>query len=178
MNILAQLFGLCALILMFYSYQKDNKKGFLLIQIFANLFYGIQYFLLNAISAMASNIISIIRCTVFYKYENKERKITVYVLLLFEIAIVILGIFTFENIYSVIPVFIACVYTYGSWQKKLKITYSIGVTVAILWIIFNFVVGAYVAIIGSVIELIGSIIGLMKIRNKNLRSDFRESVSK
>ena len=98
--------------------------------------------------------------------------------MLFEIAIVILGIFTFENIYSVIPVFIACVYTYGSWQKKLKITYSIGVTVAILWIIFNFVVGAYVAIIGSVIELIGSIIGLMKIRNKNLRSDFRESVSK
>jgi len=165
MNILAQVFGLCALILMFYSYQKNNKKGFLLVQTFANLFYGIQYFLLNAFSAMVSNIISIIRCIVFYKYENKNKKIPIYILLIFEISIIILGIFTFENIYSIIPVFIACVYTYGTWQKNLKVTYFIGVIVAALWIIYNFVVGAYVAIIGSVIEFIGSVIGLSKLKN-------------
>ena len=33
---------------------------------------------------------------------------------------------------------------------------------AMLWIIYNFIVGAYVSVIGSVIELIASLLGLIK----------------
>jgi len=163
MNITAQLIGFFALFFMCLSYQKNNKKDFLFIQILANVFYGIQYFLLNAIPALASNIISILRTAIFYKYEKVNKKITFPLLLTFEIIIAVLGIITFENYYSIIPIFIVCIYTYGMWQKNLKLTYFIGSIASILWIYYNFIVGAYVSIIGSFFELFSSVIGLIKL---------------
>lgn len=163
MNILAQIFGLLAISTMFYSYMKSNKKDFLLVQTFTALFYGLQYLILNAFSAVMSEIISLIRCIIFLNFEERNKRVPVYVLAILMILLIILGIYTFENVYSIIPIFIACLYTYGAWQKNLKITYTIGVVAAILWIIYNFIVGAYVSIIGCVIELIGGIIGLIRI---------------
>ena len=133
------------------------------IQILANIFYGIQYLLLNAYSALASNIVSIVKTGVFYKYEKNNKEISLYTLLIFEIMIIVLGIITFKNIYSIIPIFIASIYTYGTWQKNLKITYSIGIIASILWVFYNFIVGAYVAIIGSFFELFSSIIGIIRL---------------
>ena len=168
MNIYAQVIGFIALSFMCLSYQKNNKKDFLFIQILANIFYGLQYFLLNAISALASNIVSIIKTIVFFKFEKNNKTIPVTVLLIFEILILISGIVTYKDIFSIIPIFIACIYTYGTWQKNLKLTYSIGIISAILWIFYNFIVGAYVALIGSFIELFSSIIGIIKLFKTNL----------
>ena len=167
MNITAQIVGFIALSFMCLSYQKNNKKDFLFIQIIANIFYGLQYFLLNAFSALASNIVSILKTGIFYKYEKNNKKISITFLLIFEILFIIFGFLTYNNLYSIIPIFVACIYTYGTWQKNLKIIYSIGILVALLWILYNYIVGAYVAIIGSFIELFSSIIGLTKIvKNK------------
>ena len=165
MNIFAQIFGILALIIMFLGYQKKSKKEFLSMQIFMNICFGFQYFLLNAFSALASNIISIIKSTIFYKYEKEEKNIPLLFLIIFEIIIIISGIFTYNGFYSIIPLFIAILYTYGTWQKELQNTYKIGVFVSILWIYYNFIVGAYVAVIGSIIELIASISGVIKIKN-------------
>lgn len=78
MNIIAQLFGTIAVILMFLSYQRKTKKEFLNIQIFANIFYGLQYFVLNAISALVSNIISIIRTIIYIWYLATKNKNNLY----------------------------------------------------------------------------------------------------
>ena len=163
MNISAQIIGFIALTFMCLSYQKNNKKDFLFIQILANIFYGIQYFLLKAFSALVSSIVSILKTYVFYKYEKDTKKISLFMLLLFEILIIFLGIIAYQSFYSIIPIFIACIYTYGTWQKNLKITYSIGIIASILWIFYNFIVGAYVAIFGSFIELSSSIIGIIRL---------------
>lgn len=172
MKIIAQFFGLLALLLMFMSYQKNKKKEFLHLQVFANIFFGIQYLLLNAISACFSSFISTIKTVVFYKYEKEDKKISVLTLLIFEIIYIVFGIFTYNGLASIIPIFIACIYTYGTWQKNLKLTYSIGVFVAILWIYYNYIVGAYVAIIGSIFEFIASATGLIKLlKDKNNKQE-------
>ena len=167
MNIYAQVIGFIALFFMCLSYQKNKKKDFLFIQVLANFFYGLQYFLLNAISALVSNIISTIKTLVFFKFEKNNKKISLPILLIFEILIIILGIITFKDIFSIIPIFIACIYTYGTWQKNLKLTYSIGIIAATLWIFYNFIVGAYVSVVGSFIELFSSIIGAIKLFKTN-----------
>ena len=169
MNIMAQIFAIIALIIMFFSYQKKSKKDFLFLQIFMNLFFGLQYFLLNAFSALASNIVSIIKSVIFYKYEKENRKIPTGLLILFVIIIITLGIFTYNGLSSIIPIIIAILYTYGTWQNKLINTYKIGVLAAILWIYYNFVVGAYASVIGSVIELIASITGLIRLKNNTTK---------
>ena len=107
---------------------------------------------------------SIIRTLIFYKYEKNDKKIPVIYLIILELIILLFGIYTYNGLYSIIPIVIAGLYTYGTWQEKINRTYIIGTIVAILWIYYNFIVGAYVAIIGSVIELIGSILGFIKLK--------------
>ena len=43
MIIVAQIFGLVAFLFIILSYQAKNKTRFLLSQIFANIFFGLQY---------------------------------------------------------------------------------------------------------------------------------------
>lgn len=167
MNYLAQLFGLASLALICISYQQKKKENILFVQIFANLFYFIQYILLAAFSAASANIISIVRTILFYNYERKDRDIPLYYLIIFELIIVIVGIFTYTNIYSIIPITIALTYAYGTWQKNSRVMYSIFLLAGFFWILYNFIVGAYISIIGSVIEISASAIGFIKMKKNS-----------
>ena len=160
---IAQFFGILALIALFMSYQNKEKKKFLIVQIFANIFYALQYIFLKAYSGFGSSAISTVKTIAFYNYEKKESKIPLIVLISFEIAFVIAGIITFEGLYSLIPIVIHCVYTLGTWFKDLKVTYSIAICTSILWVIYSLIVGAHVSIISNVIELFGGIFGLKRI---------------
>lgn len=166
MNYLAQLFGLISLILLSISYQQTKKKDFLCVQIFANIFYFVQYILLSAFSAAGSSIISIFRTVIFYNYEKNNKKIPFLAIVLFEIIILIVGILTYSGICSIIPIFIAMLYAYATYQNDLKTTYSIGIFASLLWIVYNFSVGAYVAIVGSLIEFCASHLGLARLKKK------------
>lgn len=163
MIILAQILGIIAITLMFLSYQKKSKKDFLFLQIFMNVFFAFQYTILNAFSAVAQNIISIAKSSIFYNYEKENKKIPIIYLIIFEVIIIISLVLTYNGLYSIIPAAIAIVYTYGTWQKKLKTTYKIGIIASILWIYYNLKVGAYVSIISSLVEFIASVSGLIKI---------------
>ena len=160
---IAQIFGAIALITVFISYQKSKKKDFLIIQILANFLYAMQYILLKAYSGCSSSCISMIKTLTFYNYEKNSKNIPIIVLSIFEIAFIVGGILTFEGLYSLIPVFIHCVYTLGTWFKDLKITYSIAIFTAILWIVYCLIVGAHVAILANLVELIAAISGLRRI---------------
>ena len=170
MNYLAQILGFIALIFIVFSYQNTEKKKFLLIQIFANIFFGLQYLTLKAFSAFSSSVISLIRTLVFFKYEKENKKTPVIILIIILIIISIFGVLTYDGIYSLIPIIIALAYSYGTWHNNLKLTYLIGIIASLLWIYYNFLVGAYVSIIGSVFELSASTVGfirLFKTKNKN-----------
>lgn len=160
---IAQIFGGLALITCFLSYQKTKRKDFLVVQLITNIFYGIQYLILKAYSGCISSIISLTKNILFYNLEKKDKKISVYTLIVFEIAFIIGGIFTYNGLYSLIPVFIHCVYTFGTWFKDLRITYLVAIGASILWIIYSLIVRAHISIIASVIELVASILGLKKI---------------
>lgn len=167
MNIIAQILGFFALIFSVMSYQKTNKKGFLIVQVIANLFYISQYACLNAYSALIVVIISTIRALIFFMYEKKNKKIPLALLIIFIIITIIAGVFTYETYWSILPIIIVCLFAYGTWQKNLKVTYTIGIMISILWIIYNSVVGAYVSAISAIFEGISSTIGLIRLIKKS-----------
>ena len=162
MYYIAQIFGALALLLIFISYQKKKKKEFLFIQIFSNIFYALQYLCLNAKSALFMCIVALIRTIVFYRYK----KIPIHLLVLFEFTVIIFGYLSYTSPISLIPILIAFMYTYATWQKNLKFTYFIGIVVSILWIFYNYSVNAHIAIISSIIEFIASTMGLYKLSKK------------
>lgn len=163
---IAQFFGILALISCFMSYQKTKKQDFLIIQFITNAFYIMQYLILKAYSGCYASSISFIKNVLFYNLEKREKKISLGILIIFEIAFIVGGILTYNGIYSLIPIFIHCVYTIGTWMKDLKITYITGSVTAILWIIYNLIVEAHVSIIASAVELVASILGLKRIASE------------
>lgn len=166
MNIPAQVIGVIALIAAFISFQQTKRKKFLFFQIIASLSYALHYLLLNALSGVATGLISISKNLIFYKYEKQNKKINVFIFITLQILVIICGIITYNGLISLLPILTTLISTYGSWQKDLKKTYTFVMFNSILWVIYNFFVGGYVLIINSVIELIGGIIGFVKVSNK------------
>lgn len=169
LNIVANIIGVIALVLTLLSYQNNNKRKFLLWQILANLTLAIQYLLLNAISAVVAILIALVRNFVFFKFESKNKEIPLYILILFQFTVLIFGIFTFDGVLSIFPVIITMLFSYAAWQKKITDTYMLCVLVMVLYIVYNFYVGAYVSIVSNVLELCSAIIG--KVRLNKLKTD-------
>lgn len=161
-EILAQIIAIVALFFLLSSYQVDNKKKFLFRGLVSDILYGLGYLLLGAKTAIATSLIAVVKQYIFFNGERKNKKVSVITLLLIEMVILIAGLFTFENVYSILPIIVCMTYTYGQWQSNLLTSYSMGLLSGSLMAIYNFEVGAYVAIISSILEFISSVIGIVK----------------
>lgn len=170
-NIIAQLFGLGAFINLILSYQRSSKKKLLLSQVFSAVFYAIQYLLLKAYTACAQSILSCLRTLTFYKYVKNNKKIPIYYLIIFETLIIMFGIYTYESYLSIIPTFISMMYAYMTYKGNLKQICYAGAFTAVLWIYYNFMVGAYVSSIASVVEFISSISRGIRLSNNKGKTE-------
>lgn len=163
MNILAQVFGIIGLIFLIVSVQNNNKVLILIFQIFANIFYGLQYLTLGLFSAGLMSCVSLIRCLIFFYFEKKRGIITpIYWLIILTIVPIIISCFTFTGWISLIPIIATILYTYAIWQKNLTRFRVIVSSSSIGWIFYNFVGGAYVSLIGGIFEFISGIIAIIR----------------
>lgn len=166
---IAQILGLIALILLVVSYVQKEKTKFLFVQLFSNTCYAVQYLLLNATSALVTNLVNIIKTSIFYKNSKNNRKTSLITLIIIELVILSLGIITYESPISLIPIIMAMLFTYGNYQDNMKVLYTIAMISSISWILYNYIVGAYVSIIACVIEFIASIIGYVRVNQNKVK---------
>ena len=159
---LEQLMGTIALSCWAASIQSKEKKSIMKLQVAANLFYAIQYYMLGAYSAASMNVVSTIRSIMFARNEINKKNNTKLSLFMFVIAIVILGILTCNKIISIIPIIIALAYTYATWQKNTKVLRITFLVAAIVWFFYNSIVGAYAPLVGNVIEIISGIVAISR----------------
>lgn len=172
-NIIAQVIAAMAIIFMVASYFSMTKKQYLLLHIFCEACYGLQFYLIGGLSAASTGLVNVFKIILFYFYTKRFGKIPLWLLLIFEAITIAFGFFTVRDFLSAMPIIIACIHTYGTWQKNLKITYLLGSFVGISWLIYSGCTGAYVAMIGSGLEVIASLVGqyrLGKIKSSNKAS--------
>lgn len=166
MYILSQLFGVLGITTLFLSVQYNNKKQILGFQILANLFYAIQYLFLNAIPAALMSFVSLLRCIVFFTFERKNKKVPIYVLVIFILLIIVFAIFLNYGIIGFFPVVCTLLYTIGIWQKNLNFFRIITLITACFWIGYNLFVSAYSSLIGNVFEVLTSLIAIYRFNLK------------
>lgn len=164
MVILAQVLALFAILFWVISILLKNKKNILLMQVIANGIYGIEYLLLGAFSAASMNFLSFLRLLVYYFYALLNIKMPKWILFVFITLVLLLGIITYDGLISLLPIIITVLYTYAFWQNNLNVARIIYIVAAIIWIYYNYEVGAYVGIIGNILEIITGLISLIKYR--------------
>lgn len=164
MVILAQVLASLAILFWVISILLKNKKNILLMQVIANGIYGIEYLLLGAFSAASMNFLSFLRLLVYYFYALLNIKMPKWILFVFITLVLLFGIITYDGLISLLPIIITVLYTYAFWQNNLNVARIIYIVAAIIWIYYNYEVGAYVGIIGNVLEIITGLISLIKYR--------------
>ena len=90
------------------SYQQKKRIRFLDLQLIANMFYSLQYLVLDAYSGMVSFLISTIKMAIFRGDEKKGKSTNFFVFIALELSFVVFGIFTYQGLYSLIPILGAC----------------------------------------------------------------------
>ena len=164
MVVLAQVLALFAILFWVISILLKNKKNILLMQVIANGIYGIEYLLLGAFSAASMNFLSFLRLLVYYFYTSLNIKMPKWILFVFIALVLLFGIITYDGLISLLPIIITVLYTYAFWQNNLNVARIIYIVAAIIWIYYNYEVGAYVGIIGNILEIITGLISLIKYR--------------
>ena len=162
-TILAQIWGFCGIISIIISYNMHTKEKVLIWQFIANLMHGIQYIMLNALSAGFLSFLAIYRCYVYYEYHKHKEKIPFFICALFFSMALLIGIVSFKDIYSFLPIITTLLNTYGAWHKNLRVFRIFAVIISICWIIYNIHVLAYIGIGAAIIELISAIIAIIRL---------------
>lgn len=171
MNLLAQVIGIAAILFFALSPQQKTKGRVLIFQSISSILYALQYVLLGAFSAVATNLIGLAKNLVFYRYAKENKDIPVIALGIYSGFIIVFGFLTYTNPISVIPVVLSLVYAYGIWQMNLKIYRGIAVVGAIVWIIYNLMVGAYVSVLGNAFQFASAVIAVWRLDIKKEKSE-------
>ena len=146
-NLFNQFFGLIATILSIISLLYTKKKKVMKLQMISNIMFTLQYVVLKAKSAAFVGAIAVLRGSFFSNNRYRRSKVAFLVSLALFAAI-----FSYNSILCILGASMKNVRNY-------KIVYGV---CSVIWIYYNYTVGAYVVIISNIFEIISAIIGYIR----------------
>lgn len=168
MKILAQVFGIGAMLLLFLIYQQKSRKKIVIAKLFADLFWVAHYLCLGGIAGMIPNAVGILRELVFVNRKEQKWANNFFWPVLFILINFGLGITTFHSFYNILPITASAFVTVSLWIDNPKLTKIITVPVCIAFMIYDFYVKSYIGIINESISILSIIIFFVKERkNEN-----------
>ena len=173
--IMSQIIGGIGVLFLVYSLQKNNRKKLLKYQVLTSFSFALQYFLLGAFTGAFTFIVNNLRSSTFYYYSKARKKPNVLLLFLFSGLAITMGLTTYKNIFSIIPVISSVITTYGAWQKKAKIFRIAIMTSSFILIFHDLYFGAYAGMLSYAITFTSTLIGFIKYqmpkKNKELKAE-------
>ncbi len=157
MKIIAQIFGIGAMVSLFLIYQQKDRKKLITAKLFADLFWVAHYFCLGGTAGMIPNFIGIFRELIFIKRKTKKWANSFLWPLLFIVINFVLGLSTFHSLFNLLPITASAFVTLSLWIDNPKLTKIISLPVSLAFMLYDFYIGSYIGIINESIA-IGSII--------------------
>lgn len=162
MNLLANFFGALALLSNIFGIQSKKKKYIMISFILANLFLVINFILLKAYSGAIICFISVIETSINYIYDKNKRKYPVALICIYIIISLICGLFAFKNVIDILPVLSSIIFAFTIIQKKERNIRILTLSFISLFVAYDFIVGAYAALLSAVIYCISIAIAIIR----------------
>jgi hypothetical protein len=158
---LPQAIGFVGLLFAIISFQKNDNKGILFFQLLAALTFSLHFALLGAFTGATMNLLGAARNIVFFNREKNwaNKKIWLYLFIMFYI---IIGLQTWKNTYSVLPIIAMILSTIGLWIKNAKFTRMIILPSSPCWLIYNFVNSSIAGVFTEVFVLSSLVIAVIR----------------
>lgn len=164
--VFAQICDVVVIILAVLGARSQKKTTTLFYGIIGNLILTLEYTLLGALTGTAIVFLNGTRCFVFFMFAKYNKKPSIFVLLIFEVLNVVLGIIAWQSLWSLLVIVGTVLYTYGLWQNNIVVLKVLTAINTGLWAIYNFVVLAYVGVVRSVAECISAVSAVISIKKR------------
>ena len=161
MNITAQLVGIGGIVLSLLSFQFAKRKHIMLCQMAASLLFSTQLFMVGAITGGCLDLISFVRTVIFSNNGKNWAKSKLW-LFGFLALMVITGLFTWKDGWSILPIIGSCLSTIALWMTKEKHMRLVSLTVGPCWLVYNLVTGAYTGALNEVLAMTSIVISLIR----------------
>lgn len=147
---------LMTLIAMFMS----TKWKMMLVFTINNLMLVAMYFSFGRIASACICGVAALRTIVFMIFALKKLKPNIFVLLFFELAFVACTVLTWQDTFDLLPLFGLLISGFASWQNNewiLRIGYVLD---PLLFLAYNAIIRAWIAVVAEIIALISATISL------------------
>ena len=165
MFIIAQIFGVIAVILGFLSYQMRTRRQILFALSATVIALTLHYLFLGAYTGMAMNAVSLIR-NIAYDYRDRKEIKSPLIPIVFTAIQVVMGILTWQAWYSILVLIGIAINTYcvGLCNSQ-NLRKSILVTSPLV-LIYNIFTMALSGIVFEVVGIVSAVIGIIRHRKK------------
>ena len=161
-TLLIQAIGAVGYTMLALSYFKKEKRQILFMQIISYIFFVIHYYLLSGVTGALCNMIGLFALVTIYLFDKYKLKNKLFISMLFVLALIVINIITFQNLYSIFPMVASIIVIISFVEDNQDFIRIIGVVAAICWLIYAIVYKSYIAIIFEFITLINICIALFK----------------
>ena len=138
--------GALALVFLVTSLQINKRKSILWLQFVATSLFSVHFFLLNAVTGGAMNVIAAIRAVIFAERDRYSWLKKKYVMLSFIAIFWIVGFFTWDKMYSILPTIGMTFECYSLWEKDTKLLRRFLLAARPFWIVYDIIVGSWVGL--------------------------------
>lgn len=177
-EIIAQLIGIFAMVANCLSYQQKKDTTLLAFQLVGSTLFGINYFLLGAISGAMLNVVAVVRALIFIKKDRFNARhpawLVTFILLYLASYVLVFTVFdkepTIPNlIIELLPVLAMIIATVSYRYADAKMIRRFGIFASPLWLTYNIANVAIGAIICETLNIFSIIIGMYRhdIKRKN-----------
>lgn len=146
------------------SVQRKEKGKVLFMQALSSSCYLIVYTIKGAWSGVSIEMLEALKNVAFLKIEKKNKKIPVFILIIFILSLITVSIIFYDGIFSLLPLIINIFLFTSTYFKNPRVIRWTVLFAGIMWGIYNISLGTYIILIGNVLEVISASISL--IRNK------------
>lgn len=155
MKFTAQIVGLAAVATFLLSYQQKKRKNIIALNAVSRALYIIQYIMLGAFEGAVLDILGILS-SVAAQNKNKayiKNHVKLFFILM-NMIIVVAGILTYKNIFSLFPVLGVLLHTSAFWITEEKTIHRVSFAGSSFWMIYNVSSLAYGSAIGDFLTMI------------------------
>ena len=160
--IIAQIFGILGIIFSVLSMQMNTKKRIMIMLLCLNLASALNFLFLNSLSGALVCFFGVIETFVNYLFDSKGKKVPLYVIAIYVVVNLALGISSYHGPLDILPIVCALLYCATVCTKKESNIRKIMFANQSIWLIYDIIVKAYMFSISNILTLISIIISYFR----------------
>ncbi len=160
--VIAQIFGIIGIIFSVLSMQMKTKKNIMIMLLGLNIASALNFLFLESYSGSLICFFGAIETFINYLYDQKNKKVSIYIIGFYVIVNIILGLLSYHQILDILPIvcallFVATVCTKSESNIR-KLMFGNQTT----WLVYDIIVKAYMFSISNVLTLISILISMYR----------------